>query len=108
MKFHDNRGFKKEFSKLVNNSVQGCSFGNRPYNAPKNRYANIPTFDKSRVVLEAKSHDVSSSYINANYVDGFNRPKAYIATQAPLPETITDFWRMIWEQESNIIVTVRF
>ncbi|XP_065070029.1 receptor-type tyrosine-protein phosphatase S-like [Rhopilema esculentum] len=106
MKFHDNKGFKKEFSKLVDTSVQGCSFGNRPYNATKNRYANVLTFDKSRVALEAKSHDVSSSYINANYVDGFNRPKAYIATQAPLPDTIADFWRMIWEQESNIIVTI--
>jgi protein tyrosine phosphatase len=27
----------------------------------------------------------------------------YIATQAPMEETTTDFWQMVWEQEVDVI-----
>ena len=39
-------------------------------------------------------------------LQGYKQPRAYIATQGPLPGTTDDFWRMTWEQNSRIIVMV--
>lgn len=35
---------------------------------------------------------------------GYRQPRKYIAAQGPLPNTIEDFWYMVWEQESSVIV----
>lgn len=53
----------------------------RPINRSKNRYANVVTYDHSRVVLSKVDGDFDSDYINANFLDGYNRKNAYIATQ---------------------------
>lgn len=45
-----------------------------------------------------------SDYINSNYIDGYRKQNAYIATQGPLPETFGDFWRMVWEQRATTVV----
>ena len=106
MKFQHSRGFTSEWARLKEPSSQAFSFGNRSNNSAKNRYANVPAFDSTRVALLLQNGKQDSTYINANFVDGIERPKAYIATQAPLPETISDFWRMVWEQEVRYLVMV--
>ncbi|VDL87386.1 unnamed protein product [Schistocephalus solidus] len=78
----------------------------RPENRSKNRYANVVAYDHSRIVLQKIDGVPDSDYINANYLDGYHRKNMYIATQGPLPNTIVDFWRMVWEQRSSIIVAM--
>jgi len=34
----------------------------------------------------------------------YHQPRAFIATQAPIPDTTVDFWRMVWEQEVRVVV----
>lgn len=46
----------------------------------------------------------TSDYINANFLDGYRKRNTYIGTQGPLPGTIGDFWRMIWEQQTCTVV----
>ena len=79
---------------------------NMHYNKTKNRYANVLAFDDSRVKLSVLSGIEGSDYINANFIDGYKTRRAFIATQAPIPDTIPDFWRMIWEQESSTVVVL--
>ena len=38
------------------------------------------------------------------FPQGYKLRNAYIAAQAPLQETVSDFWRMIWEFKSKAIV----
>ncbi|KAK7930022.1 hypothetical protein WMY93_006417 [Mugilogobius chulae] len=81
---------------------------NLEVNKPKNRYANVIAYDHSRVILSSIEGVPGSDYINANYIDGYRRQNAYIATQGPLPETFGDFWRMVWEQHTaNIIMMTK-
>ncbi|XP_013862777.1 receptor-type tyrosine-protein phosphatase C, partial [Austrofundulus limnaeus] len=75
-------------------------------NAPKNRYVDILPYDHNRVQLTTGNGSAGCDYINASYIDGYKEQKKYIAAQGPKEETLTDFWRMIWEQQSSIIVMV--
>lgn len=75
-----------------------------PINRPKNRYTNILPYDFSRVKLVSMHNDEGSDYINANYIPGYKSPREYIATQGPLPETRNDFWKMVLQQKSHIVV----
>ncbi|KAJ7329211.1 hypothetical protein JRQ81_015385 [Phrynocephalus forsythii] len=75
-----------------------------PVNRGKNRYTNILPYDFSRVRLVSMNEEEGSDYINANYIPGYNSPQEYIATQGPLPETRNDFWKMVLQQKSQIIV----
>ncbi|XP_046814153.1 tyrosine-protein phosphatase non-receptor type 9 isoform X1 [Vespa crabro] len=82
------------------------SFNNaklRP-NQSKNRYTDVLCYDHSRVCLSQIDGDATSDYINANFVDGYKQKNAFINTQGPLPKTCGDFWRMIWEQQTLVIV----
>ncbi|XP_073793963.1 receptor-type tyrosine-protein phosphatase C isoform X33 [Danio rerio] len=75
----------------------------RPENQSKNRYVDILPYDYNRVTLSSGAY---GDYINASFIEGYQEPKKYIAAQGPKDETIVDFWQMMWEQKSSIIVMV--
>ncbi|XP_035696618.1 tyrosine-protein phosphatase non-receptor type 11-like [Branchiostoma floridae] len=106
-------GFWEEFEFLQQQECRADTRsrkeGARPENKTKNRYKNILPFDETRVKL--KDIDVNvpcAEYINANYVlpDGEDgeRKKQYIATQGCLPATVNDYWKMIWQENTRVIV----
>ncbi|XP_036067450.1 receptor-type tyrosine-protein phosphatase C isoform X2 [Oryzias melastigma] len=76
------------------------------FNGPKNRYVDILPYDHNRVQLSTGNGEPGCDYINASFIDGYKEPKKYIAAQGPKDETVSDFWRMVWEQQSSIIVMV--
>ncbi|XP_042371030.1 receptor-type tyrosine-protein phosphatase C isoform X2 [Plectropomus leopardus] len=78
----------------------------KPCNAPKNRYVDILPYDHNRVQLTTGNGEAGCDYINASFIDGYKESKKYIAAQGPKDETVSDFWRMVWEQQSSIIVMV--
>ncbi|PNJ18323.1 PTPRS isoform 5 [Pongo abelii] len=104
LKANDSLKLSQEYESIDPGQQFTWEHSNLEVNKPKNRYANVIAYDHSRVILQPIEGIVGSDYINANYVDGYRRQNAYIATQGPLPETFGDFWRMVWEQRSATIV----
>ncbi|XP_034031408.1 LOW QUALITY PROTEIN: tyrosine-protein phosphatase non-receptor type 5-like [Thalassophryne amazonica] len=85
----------------------------KEYNYPglvrKNRYKTILPNTHSRVILKSpdEDDDFLSTYINANYLKGYGgEERAYIATQGPTVNTVGDFWRMVWQERTPIIVMI--
>lgn len=128
-------GFSKEYDTIQNCTSESHTVINSqlPDNKMKNRYLNIlacklrfslivnpfcflfwinfvfvlRSDDHTRVhLLPLPGQKKSTEYLNANYIDGFQRSRAYIGTQGPLPATFNCFWRMVWEQRVAIIVMI--
>nr|XP_054367886.1 receptor-type tyrosine-protein phosphatase eta isoform X2 [Mirounga angustirostris] len=99
-----NCGFAEEYEdlKLVGISLPKYA-AELAENRGKNRYNNVLPYDISRVKLSVQTHS-ADDYVNANYMPGYHSKKDFIATQGPLPNTLKDFWRMVWEKNVYAIV----
>ncbi|KAJ8011079.1 hypothetical protein DPEC_G00054460 [Dallia pectoralis] len=106
MKCAEGYGFKEEYESFFEGQSAPWDSAKKDENRMKNRYGNIIAYDHSRVRLQPLEGEQNSDYINANYVDGYHRPNHYIATQGPMQETVFDFWRMVWQENTGAIVMV--
>ncbi|XP_069482053.1 receptor-type tyrosine-protein phosphatase delta isoform X18 [Ambystoma mexicanum] len=104
LKANDNLKFSQEYESIDPGQQFTWEHSNLEVNKPKNRYANVIAYDHSRVLLAGIEGIPGSDYVNSNYIDGYRKQNAYVATQGPLPETFGDFWRMIWEQRGATVV----
>ncbi|XP_033988174.1 tyrosine-protein phosphatase non-receptor type 22 isoform X2 [Trematomus bernacchii] len=104
-------GIAGEFTKLKCQSMKYRSDRTFPTktaekqeNSKKNRYKDIVPFDYTRVKLTLTSSKNDNEYINASFIKGISGSRAYIATQGPLPHTVLDFLRMLWEYDIKVVV----
>ncbi|NXX85681.1 PTN7 phosphatase, partial [Urocolius indicus] len=97
---------QEEFSKIPPNFVSPEEL-EIPGRASKDRYKTILPNPESRVCLRRAGNSQDDGYINANYITGYaGRPREYIATQGPMPNTTTDFWHMVWQEEAPLIIMI--
>ncbi|CAF89865.1 unnamed protein product, partial [Tetraodon nigroviridis] len=117
----DNKLFREEFNALPVCPIQAsCDAASKEENKEKNRYVNILPCkfprcyrvivnrgdDHSRVHLSSLEGVPDSDFINASFINGYQEKNKFIAAQGPKEETVNDFWRMIWEQNTATIVMV--
>ncbi|KAK5648341.1 hypothetical protein RI129_003233 [Pyrocoelia pectoralis] len=96
--------YKLEFQIAIKVEQHSCRHGTRRSNLEKNQNQRCIPYDYNRVVLESIEGEHDSDYINASYIDSLLKPNAYIVTQGPTEETVTDFWRMVWQEKASCIV----
>uniref|UniRef100_A0A8K9VB52 protein-tyrosine-phosphatase n=1 Tax=Oncorhynchus mykiss TaxID=8022 RepID=A0A8K9VB52_ONCMY len=99
MKCAEGYGFKEEYESFFEGQSAPWDSAKKDENRMKNRYGNIIAYDHSRVRLQPLEGEQNSDYINANYVD--------VSTHtSPMQETVFDFWRMVWQENTAAIVMV--
>uniref|UniRef100_A0A3B3SMK6 Receptor-type tyrosine-protein phosphatase kappa n=1 Tax=Paramormyrops kingsleyae TaxID=1676925 RepID=A0A3B3SMK6_9TELE len=98
---------KDEFQTL--NSVtpqpqpEDCSIALLPRNHEKNRFMDTLPPDRCLPFLITIDGE-SSNYINAALMDSYRQPAAFIVTQHPLPNTVKDFWRLVYDYGCTSLV----
>ncbi|XP_048147785.1 receptor-type tyrosine-protein phosphatase kappa-like isoform X7 [Corvus hawaiiensis] len=95
-------GLLREYQQLSSTLLHPCNAGKELCNQYKNRYKSIIPYDHCRVVLQPS--DTGNGYINASYVDSYRSPRFFIAAQGPLAGTVVDFWQMVWQEKTSVIV----
>ncbi|XP_035250931.1 receptor-type tyrosine-protein phosphatase eta-like isoform X11 [Anguilla anguilla] len=101
---NSNCGFAEEYEELKPVGIGQCKVSAEALeNKGKNRYTNVLPYESSRVKLSIQGSPYDD-YINASYVPGYNCKKEFIAAQGPLPGTVDEFWRMLWEKNVRTLV----
>ncbi|XP_038066680.1 receptor-type tyrosine-protein phosphatase mu-like [Patiria miniata] len=101
-------GMTRQFEMLGKWSVPHGSSkpksGLRPESIAKNRFKDFIPTDRARPYLMTQVHEGDNDYINANYLPSYRKKNGYIGTQMPMPSTVVDFWRMVYDHKVTSIV----
>ncbi|KAL3974873.1 hypothetical protein ACER0C_023499 [Sarotherodon galilaeus] len=95
---------KSQSTKYRTDKTYPSKTAEKQENIKKNRYKDILPFDHTRVKLTLVTSKNDTDYINASFLKGVSNSRAYIATQGPLPHTVVDFLRMLWEYKIEVVV----
>ncbi|XP_072019233.1 receptor-type tyrosine-protein phosphatase mu-like [Amphiura filiformis] len=85
-------------------NVGSCKAATKTENLDKNRYKDRLPSDRVRPFLVTPSASSSTDYINAALVPGYRKKHTYISTQMPLPTTVSDLWRLVYDYKATSIV----
>ncbi|CAB3402205.1 unnamed protein product [Caenorhabditis bovis] len=96
-------GLAKQYRKLESQGDVSLTFDAFKQNMTKNRYSDVICRDSTRVKLLIDSTQ-QGDYIHANYVNSKVLRNTYICTQGPLQTTISDFWRMVFQERTTSIL----
>ncbi|KAL5486467.1 hypothetical protein EMCRGX_G018950 [Ephydatia muelleri] len=104
----NNVGFTNQYRSLESTTKRPSTVALSSENKSLNRFANIVPYDENLIQLSPMEgqQDCQKSYINASYIAGYPEPKKFIATQGPLPSTVVDLWRLVWQEGVSTIVMV--
>uniref|UniRef100_A0A1I7ZLU8 Tyrosine-protein phosphatase domain-containing protein n=1 Tax=Steinernema glaseri TaxID=37863 RepID=A0A1I7ZLU8_9BILA len=98
-------GLREEFARLKDEAVPSADSlvaFHAHHKAMRNRYRDIPCVEESRVKLV--EHPAELDYIHANFVSTPFHERRFICTQAPISTTCYDFWWMVLQEKSDVIV----
>ncbi|WAR24853.1 PTPRT-like protein, partial [Mya arenaria] len=93
---------KKQFQDFPKGLTEHYNAALKIQNRPKNRYKQIYPYNDTRVILPTDERH--TDYINASYIHGYNKTRAFIASQGPTNDMLVDFWRMAWHLGCGKIV----
>lgn len=88
---------------LTRNGMQGrFSISAAMERGEKNRYSNVWPFEWNRVKIPGAPP--GQDFFNGSYIQIGQSDRRYIATQAPVPGTFEDFWKVVWGEGIRVIV----
>ena len=97
-------GYSEEYESCEDGAIYSREAAKLIENKYKNRFANILPYDYTRIRLSLEDGVLYSDYVNASYVNGYHEKHSYIAAQGPLPSSVSEFWRLIWETNTLLLI----
>ena len=93
-----------EFDKTSDGSDNKALKAAAQKNPRKNQNPAVVAQDCNRVILRGRQQESSNDYINASRLNAEYLDRSWIVTQGPMDHTVEDFWQMVWQEDTRLIV----